>query len=202
MFMWSMVIFLAGCDMYGYGTVGGDFSGNQSAFPPMLNDSWYAWDANTGKKYESVTFGSAEKLPYTYFDHYHLKDAYAVKSTDYYYFLDDYRAGEWARRKVAIVRQAVLFNGNAGVLIFEWFDTREPNLGFYMERPFWAMYFRIINQNAVQFAEAKNSVTNVRTTKATYEEAAASFTMGNEGDYVDWAYVPVYQRETGEEIEE
>jgi hypothetical protein len=99
---------------------------------------------------------------------------------------------------VAIVREAVSFSGNAGVLILEWFDTREPNLGVYNDRPFEAIYFRIINKDAVQFAEAKNSVTNVKIKRGSYEEAAASFTMGNEGDYVSWAYAPVYLRETGE----
>jgi hypothetical protein len=183
------------CDMYGYGKVGGDFSGVPGNFPPMLRDAWNAWDANTGKKYEAYVFGPASDFPYTWFDHYHLKDGYDVRATDYYFFREDFRPGGWPRRKVAIVRHVTNFSGNAGVIILEWLDSREPNTGYYIDRPFEALYFRIINQDAVQFGEAKNSVTNVKSKKATLREALASFTMGNEGDYVSWAYVPVYQRD-------
>jgi hypothetical protein len=182
------------CDMYGYGKVGGDFSGTSGIFPPMLRDSWGAWDANTGKVYEAYVFGPASDFPYAYFDHYHLKDGYELRATDYYFFREDFRAGGWPRRKVAVVRHVTNFSGNAGVLILEWLDSREPNVGFYIDRPFEAIYFRIITRDAVQFGEAKNSVTNVKAKQATFEEALSSFTMGNEGDYVSWAYVPVFRR--------
>jgi hypothetical protein len=190
------------CDLYLYGKTVEEMAGS-AVFPSVLLSVWELKDANTGNIAERYVIGLAKDLPQANFDHYRLNgDEYTVQPGDIFIFYDELLVGippaQSAWLETGIVRRVSSFSGSAGVIIFELFDDRLPCEGNREAVPYRAMYFRIISENAVQLAVAKDLRDNgqdpyIKT--ATIDEAVSLFRMGNEGEYVNWSYTPVYKRD-------
>jgi hypothetical protein len=143
---------------------------------------------------------------------------YAPQEGDYFVFYDDTVYGEqedgvggnggWGElvtRYIGIVRAINVFNGDPGrgAIIVEdlkgcaptWDDDIKDG-----QRPFFGIYYRVLNPGIVQFANAVDLAAlyngeKYYTETATLDEAVALNTVENEAEFIAWGVVIPQDRE-------
>jgi hypothetical protein len=146
---------------------------------------------------------------------------YVPNDEDYFVFYDDTVYGEsedgvggnggWeglVTRYIGIVRGVNLFydNPDRGAIIIEylegayptWLDRWSASKGG--KRPFFGIYYRVLNPDQVQMANAVDLAALYAgkayyTEKATLEDAMASNTVDYEAEYISWGVVIPQDRE-------
>jgi hypothetical protein len=147
-----------------------------------------------------------------------LHDGYAIKDDDYFLFYDDTVYGEndageggnggWdslVTRYIGVVRAVNIFNNNAdtGAVIIEYLEGCYPQWSqdvLIMPLPFFGMYYRVINPDCIQMANAVDlaALTAGRryyTETATLEQAIAKNTAENDSEFISWGVVIPQDRE-------
>jgi hypothetical protein len=140
------------------------------------------------------------------------------KDSDYYFFLyDDTVYGQeediaenyvnWGFCYMGVVRAINIFNNdiNRGAIIIEYFEGADPAWlsdpdGYSYqglrpgEKPFFGIYFKVIDNNTVQMANAVNLAALYAgelyyTERETLQEAVEYFDVENEAEFVSWGDV-------------
>jgi len=147
------------------GIVGGEDTNNPGTLPTGLISN--NWTSTGGDGYEIT--GTT------------LKYYYSTPDDPYYMFYE------------GTIHSVTNFNTSSGVIIVEYTD------GTYYDpdsNHFNATYYRDLSANSVQLAEAWDLSTSPASNAgtATLEEAKTKFTMGNEGNFVDWGNVLSYTK--------
>ena len=121
----------------------------------------------------------------------------------------------WGFSYMGLVRAINIFNDNTGrgAIIIEYFEGSDPkwlwsadnwnntSQGLAQgEKPFFGIYYRVINQNRVQMANAVNlsamyAGERYHTETRTLEEAVALNTVENEAEFISWGVVTPQNRE-------
>jgi hypothetical protein len=220
-----IVTSFAGCDN---GTVGGadqTFEGGIAATIDPWCGVWYSHYG--GRKLDGYRIGKwkdfaaemAGKL--ALFPDYapHLYDNYAIQPDDYYLFSDDtvYETtpgdggnGGWGggmvTRYIGIVRAVNVFQtagSGAGAVIIEYLDGCYPTWDADIPGkplPFFGMYYRVLNADCIQMANAVKlwelaHGKKYYTETATLAEAVANNNAENDGEYIAWGVVIPQDRE-------
>jgi hypothetical protein len=141
-----------------------------------------------------------------------------INAGDFYVFYDDTVYGQqdddsggnggWAdivTRYIGIVRAINIFNGDAnrGAVIIEYLDNACPTWTEPVANgssPFFGIFFRVINNDCIQMANAVNlsdlyAGVSYYTETATLEEAIAKNNASNEAEYISWGVVLPQDRE-------
>jgi hypothetical protein len=115
-------------------------------------------------------------------------------------------AAGWGFGFMGIVRAVNVFNGDAGTgaLIIEYLDTAypqwEPDLFGPPPLPFFGIYYRVVNPDCIQMANASDLAALAAgekhyTETASLEEAAAKNNAENSDEFVSWGVVIPQDRE-------
>jgi len=140
---------------------------------------------------------------------------YSTKDTpgnnDYVLLFDD--GGGWGFCFMGLVRAINIFNDNKnkGAVIIEYFEEADPAWlsdtdGYSYqnlapgEKPFFGVYFNVIDTNTVQFANpidlvAMNNGNPYHTEQKTLQEAINFFNVVNEAEFISWGVVMPHSRE-------
>jgi hypothetical protein len=138
-------------------------------------------------------------------------DAFYVFYDDTVYGQSDKGAGGnggWSyfvMRYVGIVRAVNIFNGDPGrgAIIIEYLDNACPtwdNQIAYGQRPFFGIFYRAIDRNTVQMANAVDLAALAANQKyytetAALEDAVAKNDVSNEAEFISWGVVLPQDRE-------
>ena len=145
------------------------------------------------------------------------------QSGDYVILYDDMVYGQqdngsggqesWGYSYMGLARAINLFNNdrNRGAIIIEYFEGADPrwlwdtnsrsNQGLRQgERPFFGIYYRVIDSNTIQMANAVNlaamySGNPYYTETRSLEEAVTKNTIENEAEFISWGVVTPQNRE-------
>ena len=120
---------------------------------------------------------------------------------------DDSGAGEnWGFCYMGLVRAINIFNGDKkrGAIIIEYFEGADP---FWLawegllpgEKPFYGIYYKVIDPDTVQMANAIDQVAlnegrSYHLEQRTLNEAATKFDAENEAEFIIWGVVFPYAR--------
>jgi hypothetical protein len=119
----------------------------------------------------------------------------------------DSRQESWGFGYAGIVRAINVFNGdiNRGAVIIEylencapqWLDSWDAGGGSH---PFFGIYFRVLNRDCIQMANAVDLAALYKgnpyhTETASYEEAIEKNTVENEAEFISWGVVIPQDRE-------
>jgi hypothetical protein len=154
------------CELYG--KVGGDGANIEGALPWLLQGEWAYIPPHSDRPSEVYTI-TAETISYGYAGEDNTGTNYAGKIR----FVSNYSAG-------------------SGVIIIEY--TEKPSYALYNGLPFFAVYYRNLNEDWVQLANAVNPDQQSAPDTATLEEAVAKFTRMNMGNFVSWPVVQPQRR--------
>ena len=135
--------------------------------------------------------------------------AQAVTQNSYYIVLyDDTEGNEsWGFGFMGLVCAINIFNGdkNCGAIIVEYFEGADPlwlsSQGLTRgEKPFFGIYFRVIDSDTVQMANAVNLAAmyageSYYTEQGTLDEAVMTFNVENEAEFISWGVVTPQNRE-------
>jgi hypothetical protein len=147
-----------------------------------------------------------------------LYDGYAIKDDDYFLFYDDTVFGEddngvggnggWESlitRYIGIVRTINIFNDNAktGSVIIEYLEGCYPRWSqdvLLWPLPFFGMYYRVLNPDCIQMANAVDLAAlaagkRYYTETATLQEAIVKNSAGNDSEFIAWGVVWPQDRE-------
>ncbi|MCL2186479.1 MAG: hypothetical protein FWB86_11635 [Treponema sp.] len=120
--------------------------------------------------------------------------------------------GNWGFAYAGIVRAINIFNDNKnrGAVIIEYFEEADPvwlwDSGSYAnqelapgEKPFFGIFFRVLEQDVVQMANSVNlanlySGTSYHTEQKTLQEAIDYNCVVNEAEFISWGVVIPQQR--------
>jgi len=155
--------------------------------------------------------------PKTYSTHDFPEDSYyVVLYDDTAYGQDDDGSGgneSWGFGFMGLVRAINIFNGdkNRGAIIVEYFEgadplwLSDPNGYSYQglargEKPFFGIYYKALNSNTVQMANAVDLAAmyagkKYYTEQGTLNEAIKIFNVENEAEFIDWGVVIPQERE-------
>jgi hypothetical protein len=145
-------------------------------------------------------------------------DKYPYTDGDYFVCYDDtvYGEGEdgaggnggwdfFVMRYIGIVRAVNVFNGDKdrGAVIIEYFTGGCPTWDVdiaYGQRPFFGIYYRVLDKDIVQMANAVDLAAlyakkKYYTERATLKEAIDLNTIENEAEFISWGVVTPQNRE-------
>jgi hypothetical protein len=115
--------------------------------------------------------------------------------------------GNWGFAYMGVVRAINIFNGNKdrGSIIIEYFEGADPNWlwdrdGYAWqglargEKPFFGIYYRVLQPDVVQMANAVDLATlyngkHYHTEKRTLNEAIDINSVENEAEHISWGVV-------------
>jgi hypothetical protein len=146
-------------------------------------------------------------------------DHYPFTANDYFVLYNDTVYGEredgtggnggwdfFVMRYIGIVRALNIFNGDKdrGAVIIQYFTGGCPTWDAdiaYGQRPFFGVYYRVLDRDTVQMANAVDLAAlyagkKYYTERRTLEEALELNTMENEAEFVSWGVVIPQDRET------
>ena len=121
--------------------------------------------------------------------------------------------GGWGFCYMGLVRAVNVFNNDPkrGAIIIEYFNGADPTWlsdpdGYNYqglkpgEKPFFGIYYKVIDENAIQFANAVDLAALSAgqlyyTEQGTLLEACNMFDVRNEAEFINWGVVVPYQRE-------
>jgi len=120
-----------------------------------------------------------------------------------YVVLSDDNPGDtpWGFGYMGLVRAINIFNDDIkrGAVIIEYFEGADPlwlsDQGLERgEKPFFGIYYKVLDSNAVQMANAIKldelySGNHYYTEQGTLYEAIATFNVENEAEFIDWGVV-------------
>jgi hypothetical protein len=191
----------------------------------FLSGVWYSRNAGIGRldgyrigkwsDFDSIA-GSKKDL----FDLANPPDVYSgppPADTDYFVLYDDTVYGQsdtgvggnggWNYGYVGIVRAVNAFYGNSGngAVIVEYLRGGAPQWDADIkdgQRPFFGIYYKVLDDDTVQMANAVDLAAlyageKYYTEKATLEEAVAYNTVENEAELISWGVVVPQNRERG-----
>jgi hypothetical protein len=145
-------------------------------------------------------------------------DNYPYTDEDYFVCYDDtvYGEGEngtggnggwdfFITRYIGVVRAVNVFNGdkNRGAVIIEYFTGGCPTWNVdiaYGQRPFFGIYYRVLNRDTVQMANAVDLAAlyagkKYYTERSALKEAIELNTVENEAEFISWGVVIPQDRE-------
>jgi hypothetical protein len=220
----ALILFISGCELYTYGKIGGaDITAtinDQAGIDQILNSwrgVWYSHYAGIGRldgyrvgkwsEFNTIAGSKAAELfpgllATTY-------DGTYIDSDDYFVLYDDTAYGQaddsdppqasWGFAYVGIVRAINIFNGDKkrGAIIIEYLDGGAPQWDNDIkdgQLPFFGIYYRILNPNCIQMANAVDLTAlygghSYYTEKRTLAEAIALNTVENEAEFISWGVV-------------
>jgi hypothetical protein len=122
---------------------------------------------------------------------------------------DDSEGNEsWGFGFMGLLRAINIFNGdkNRGALIIEYFEGADPlwlseTQGLTRgEKPFFGIYYKVLDSDTVQMANAVNLAAMYAgepyyTEKGTLNEAIETFNVENEAEFISWGVVIPQERE-------
>lgn len=137
---------------------------------------------------------------------------------DYFVFYDDTVYGEkeddtggnggwdfFIMRYIGVVRAVNIFNGDSdrGAVIIEYFTGGCPTWDIdiaYGQRPFFGIYYRVLDSDTVQMANAVDLAAlyageKYYTERASLREAVDLNTVENEAEFISWGVVIPQERE-------
>jgi hypothetical protein len=143
---------------------------------------------------------------------------YPFTNNDYFVFYDDtvYGEGEdgtggnggwdfFVMRYIGVVRAVNVFNGDSdrGAVIIEYFTGGCPTWDIdiaYGQRPYFGIYYRVLDGDTVQMANAVDLAAlyagkKYYTERATLKEALDLNTVENEAEFISWGVVLPQDRE-------
>ena len=133
-----------------------------------------------------------------------------IPPNSYYIVLFDDNAGgeSWGFGFMGLVRAINIFNGekNRGALIVEYFEGADPlwlseTQGLTRgEKPFFGIYYKVLNSDTVQMANAVSLAAmyageHYYTEKGTLNEAIKTFNVENEAEFISWGVAIPQNRE-------
>jgi hypothetical protein len=169
------------------------------------------FDALVVKSGKGAFFPEMTTPPATYGSHPFTGDDYFVLYDDTVYGQrDDGTSGNngWddlITRYIGIVRAVNIFNGDVdrGAVIIEYFTgccpTWDADIA-HGQRPFFGIYYRVLDRDTVQMANAVDLAAlydgkKYYTERRTLEEAVAYNTVENEAEFISWGVVIPQDRE-------
>jgi hypothetical protein len=162
----AVILLVFGCELYG--KVGGDEANIEGALPYLLQGQW-AYIPPGSERASEIYMITPETIAYGYPG----DDNIGTSYTGTIRFVSNYSA-------------------DSGVIIIEY--TEKPSYALYNGLPFFAVYYRSLNADWVQLANAINPDLQSAPDTATLEEAVAKFTRLTMGNYVNWALVQPQRR--------
>jgi hypothetical protein len=165
-FTLAVILLFSRCDLYG--KVGGDDVNIEGALPYLLQGEWAYIPPGSELASEVYTI-TAETIAYGY--------------------AGDNNIGTDFKGNIRFVSN---YSGDSGVIIIEY--TEKPGYALYNGLPFFAVYYRNLNDGWVQLANAINPDQQSAPDTASLEEAVAKFTRMKTGNYVNWAFVQPQRR--------
>ena len=131
-----------------------------------------------------------------------------AQNSYYIVLYDDSEGNEgWSFGFMGLVRAINIFNGdkNRGALIIEYFEGADPlwlsGQGLTRgEKPFFGIYYKALDSDTVQMANAVNLAAMYAgeayyTEQATLDEAVKTFNVENEAEFISWGVVTPQERE-------
>jgi hypothetical protein len=215
---------LFGCDLFGYGKVGGADSYTAGELPGLLAGEWYSHHPYQEFTTDGYSIGRVKELMGKYPPNgyppgfprnmapdspYELGSGTPVDPEEDYYVLYLAKDKQGVGNKdvpafMGIVRQVHIFNNAedsraAGAIIIEFLKgCHEDGARFDYEvsdLPFLGIFYRIIDDDTVQLANTWDYVNWGPTNTATMEEAVEKYVPENDGDFVSWGIVLPQERE-------
>jgi hypothetical protein len=139
----------------------------------------------------------------------------SINNDDYFVLYDDTVYGQaddaapahasWGFAYIGIVRAINIFNGNKkrGAVIIEYLQGGAPQWAADIkdgQRPFFGIYYRELNSDCIQMANAVDLAALYRgkkyyTETTTLDEAIAKNTVENEAEFISWGVVIPQDRE-------
>jgi hypothetical protein len=194
----------------------------------LMSGVWYSHYAGMGRLdgYRAGRWGDFDRLitksgklalfpgfePETYRGTPFTDDDYFVFYDDTVYGQSDDDAGGnggWdglVTRYIGIVRAITVFNGdtNRGAVVIEYLKGCAPQWDKDIkdgQRPFFGIYYRVLDNNTIQMANAVDLAAlyagkKYYTERATLEEAVSLNTVENEAEFISWGVVIPQDRET------
>ena len=159
----AALLFLAGCELYGKA---GDDGNTQGTLPVLLRGEW-------------VYIPPGSSAP---------SERYIIDADTVQY---GYGGGESDTNYKGNIRFVSNYSATSGVIIIEY--TESPSYQKYNGNKFFSIYYRNLNSDTVQLANAINADYSSPDTK-TLEEAIKKFTRLRMGNYVDWGVVQPQQK--------
>ena len=135
--------------------------------------------------------------------------AQEIPPNSYYVVLFDDNAGgeSWGYGFMGLIRAINIFNDekNRGALIVEYFEGADPlwlseTQGLTRgEKPFFGIYYKVIDSDTVQMANAVDLAAmyagnHYYTEQGTLDEAIETFNVENEAEFIDWGVVTPQER--------
>jgi hypothetical protein len=223
-------LFIATCDYGTVGGADSTFTYEDAPGIAGIVDSWCGvWYSHYGsRKLDIYRIGKwkdrAALLPWEKIDSFPGFDidnpkfrgaAAVIRDDDYFIFYDDtvFEAAErgeptdeWGFGYMGIVRAVTIFNSNpdAGAVIIEYLDgcypRWEPDITGPPPLPFFGIYYRILNPDCIQMANAVNLENLYRgkkyyTETATLKESIGKNNALNDREFIDWGVVIPQDRE-------
>jgi hypothetical protein len=165
-FAFTVILLFSRCELYG--TAGGDDTNIEGALPYLLQGKWAYTPPGSEIASEVYTI-TAETIRYGY--------------------AGDDNIGTNFKGTIRFVSN---YSGGSGVIIIEY--TEKPTYALYNGLSFFAIYYRNLNADWVQLANAINPDQQSAPDTASLEEAVAKFTRMTMGNYVNWAVVQPQRR--------
>jgi len=214
------VIFLFSCD---YGQLGGadqtdTYYSTDALFQERVDflcGTWYSYYAEERldgyrirkwSDFDTEDKAKAQALfPELNVDNPKTYSAHDFPQNSYYVVLFDDNAGgaDWGGFGfMGLLRAINIFNGdkNRGALIIEYFEGADPlwlseTQGLTRgEKPFFGIYYKVLDSDTVQMANAVNLAAMYAgeyyyTEKGTLNEAIETFNVENEAEFISWGVV-------------
>ncbi|MDR2768872.1 MAG: hypothetical protein LBB82_11170 [Treponema sp.] len=154
-------LYPAGCDMYGYGTIGGAGENVPGVLPGRLYGQWvYA-----GERYTISAGSIIDTIKYEY-------TGGASSPFDF-------------EGTIAFVSN---YNDSSGVIIVEY-NVQRPTYPLHNGNFYGAVYYRYLTASSVKLANAINLADMSAPDTVTFSEAVTKFNRNNQGSFVNWGNV-------------
>jgi hypothetical protein len=165
-FAFAVILLFSGCELYSYGTVGGDDTNIEGALPYLLQGKWVFPQASPD-------------------------DVYTITGTTIKYE----SASDAAFGYEGTIEFVSNYSSDSGLIIIKYtIKPTFTSPTVYNGKEYFAIYYRNLNSTWVQLANTTDLSSSISPDVNFLDEAVKKFTRMTVGDYVNWSIVQPQRR--------